>query len=45
MSLHSPTQWIKTHHITVSSITLHNLNKFNSQDFNHYPYLTHIHII
>ena len=29
---------IKTHHITVSSITLHRLNNFNSQNFNHYPF-------
>jgi hypothetical protein len=40
----SPTQWIKTHHITASSITPPKLNNFNSQDFNHDPFLTYIYI-
>jgi len=39
----SPTRWIKTHHITASSITPHRLN-FKSQDFNHYPFLSYIYI-
>ena len=40
----SPTCWIKTHHITATSITLHRLNNLNFQDFKHYPFLTTIYI-
>ena len=40
----SPTRWIKTHHTTASVITPHRLNDFNSQDFNHYTFLTCIYI-
>ena len=31
----------KTHHITTPNTTLHRLNNFISQDFNHYPFLTY----
>ena len=34
----------KTHHITISSIILHRLIDFKSQDFNHYPFLYYIYI-
>jgi hypothetical protein len=35
---------LTTHHINASSITPHKLNNFNSQDFNHDPFLTYIYI-
>jgi hypothetical protein len=38
----SSTRWIKTHHLTASSITPHTLNNINCQDFNNYTFLTYI---
>jgi hypothetical protein len=40
----SPTRWIKTHHITASSITPHRLNNFKSKYFRLHPFLTYIYI-
>jgi len=40
----SPTRCTETHHTTASSVTPHRINNFNSQIFNHYPFLTHIYI-
>jgi hypothetical protein len=34
----SPTRYIKTDHITKSSVTPHRPNNFNSEDFNHWPF-------
>ena len=38
----SPTRNIKTHHIAISSIIPYRLKNFNSQYFNHCPFLTYI---
>jgi hypothetical protein len=38
------TSWIKTHHITASSIPSHRLNNFKSKNFGLYPFLTCVYI-
>ena len=40
----SPTRYIKTHHITTSSINLHRPNYFNPPDVTDHPLLTYIYI-